>query len=78
MIFIIFNIVALIILIGQPDFNPKWNKFNYFFCKKMNAVKQFEALFDAATIAGVVTDTHSAISNFNKKAESNFGYRGEQ
>ena len=40
----------------------------------MNAVKQFEALFDAATIAGVVTDTHSAIINFNKKAESDFGY----
>ena len=42
----------------------------------MNVIKQFEALFDAATIAGVVTNARSAIINFNKKAESNFGYRG--
>ena len=35
----------------------------------MNTIKQFEALFNYATIGIIVTDVYGTIINFNKKAE---------
>jgi PAS domain S-box-containing protein len=40
--------------------------------------KQFEALFDYATIGIIVTDKEGRIINFNKKAEQDFGYMKEE
>lgn len=40
--------------------------------------KQFEALFDYATIGIIVTDKTGIIINFNKKAEQDFGYHKEE
>lgn len=40
----------------------------------MNTIKQFEALFDYATIGIVVTNSKGDIINFNKQAEIDFGY----
>lgn len=40
--------------------------------------KQFEALFDYATIGIIVTDKTGAIINFNKKAEQDFGYNKDE
>lgn len=39
---------------------------------------QFEALFNYATIGIVVTDAHGIIINFNKKAETDFGYMKDE
>ena len=44
----------------------------------MNTIKQFEALFNFATIGIVITDAHGTIINFNKKAETDFGYTKEE
>ena len=44
----------------------------------MNTIKQFEALFNYATIGIVVTDAHGTIINFNKKAENDFAYTKEE
>ena len=44
----------------------------------MNVIKQFEALFNHATIGIVVTDASGVIINFNKKAEDDFGYAKEE
>ena len=43
----------------------------------MDRIKQFEALFNYATIGIIVTDAHGIIVNFNKKAENDFGYSKE-
>jgi PAS domain S-box-containing protein len=40
----------------------------------MMVTQQFEALFNYATIGIVVTDATGLITNFNKKAETDFGY----
>src|SRR6185436_5139289 len=40
--------------------------------------KQFEALFNYATIGIIVTDSTGTIINFNKKAERDFGYTKEE
>ncbi len=45
---------------------------------QVNNQKQFEALFDYATIGIVVTDAEGRIINFNKQAESEFGYSKEE
>ena len=39
---------------------------------------QFEALFNHATIGIVVTDEKGRIINFNKYAETQFGYQQEE
>ena len=44
----------------------------------MNTIKQFEALFNYATIGIIVTDAHGIIINFNKKAETDFDYTKEE
>ena len=44
----------------------------------MNTIKQFEALFNFATIGIVITDADGTIINFNKKAENDFGYTKEE
>ncbi|MEP6684792.1 MAG: PAS domain-containing sensor histidine kinase [Parafilimonas sp.] len=44
----------------------------------MNTIKQFEALFDYATIGIVVTNSKGDIINFNKQAEIDFGYTTEE
>jgi len=44
----------------------------------VNVIKQFEALFNHATIGIVVTDASGVIINFNKKAEDDFGYAKEE
>ena len=44
----------------------------------VNTIKQFEALFNYATIGIVVTDAQGSIINFNRKAESDFGYTKEE
>ncbi|MEO8109385.1 MAG: PAS domain-containing sensor histidine kinase [Ginsengibacter sp.] len=41
-------------------------------------IHQFEALFNFATIGIVVTDTNGRIINFNKYAETQFGYTKEE
>lgn len=43
-----------------------------------DTIKQFEALFNYATIGIVVTDAQGSIINFNRKAESDFGYTKEE
>lgn len=43
-----------------------------------DTIKQFEALFNYATIGIVVTDAQGFIINFNRKAESDFGYVKEE
>lgn len=40
--------------------------------------KQFEALFNYATIGIILTDAAGVIVNFNKKAEDDFGYSKEE
>ena len=40
----------------------------------MKTEKQFEALFNYATIGIIITDTTGTIININKKAEEDFGY----
>ena len=40
----------------------------------MNNKKQFEALFNYATIGIIITDATGTIINFNRKAEEDFGY----
>ena len=44
----------------------------------MNNEKQFEALFNYATIGIIITDTTGTIVNVNKKAEEDFGYTKEE
>lgn len=44
----------------------------------VNNKRQFEALFNYATIGMIVTDDHGRIVNFNKYAESQFGYTKEE
>ena len=44
----------------------------------VNTANQFEALFNYATIGIVVTDAHGLIINFNKKAETDFGYTKDE
>ncbi|MEO8710728.1 MAG: PAS domain-containing sensor histidine kinase [Parafilimonas sp.] len=44
----------------------------------MDRIKQFEALFNYATIGIIVTDGYGIILNFNKKAEDDFGYSKEE
>jgi PAS domain S-box-containing protein len=44
----------------------------------VDTLKQFEAVFNFATIGMVVTDVHGVIINFNKKAEVDFGYVKEE
>jgi hypothetical protein len=39
-----------------------------------NTLKQFEGLFNYATIGIVVTDTQGVISDFNKKANSDYDF----
>jgi PAS domain S-box-containing protein len=44
----------------------------------INTLKQFEALFNYATIGIVVTDASGVIIDFNKKAETDFGYSKDE
>lgn len=44
----------------------------------INTTKQFEALFNYATIGIIITDAAGTIVNFNKKAEIDFGYGKEE
>src|SRR5687768_9434653 len=41
-------------------------------------IEQFEALFAFATIGIIVTDQHGMILNFNRCAESQFGYTKQE
>jgi PAS domain S-box-containing protein len=43
-----------------------------------DTIKQFEALFNYSTICIVLTDAQGSIINFNRKAESDFGYPKEE
>ncbi|MBC7868364.1 MAG: PAS domain S-box protein, partial [Gloeobacteraceae cyanobacterium ES-bin-316] len=45
---------------------------------KIDNIHQYEALFDFATIGMVVTDNEGKIINFNKCAQSQFGYSKEE
>ncbi len=45
---------------------------------KISTEKQFEALFNFATIGIVVTGANGRITNFNKEAEREFGYAKEE
>ncbi|HEX5152199.1 MAG TPA: PAS domain-containing sensor histidine kinase [Parafilimonas sp.] len=44
----------------------------------MNNEKQFEALFNYATIGIIITDTTGTVFNVNKKAEEDFGYTEDE
>ena len=46
--------------------------------KTVNNTEQFEALFNFATIGIVVTNHKGRIINFNRLAESQFGYAKEE
>lgn len=46
--------------------------------KKNNTIQQFQAVFNYATIGIVVSDRQGTIINFNKCAESQFGYTKEE
>lgn len=48
------------------------------YLKDINNQQQFEALFNYASIGIVVTNAHGQIVNFNKYAESQFGYFKEE
>src|ERR1700712_266710 len=46
----------------------------HFSLTNIDNIQQFEALFNFATIGIVVTDNEGKIINFNKHAETQFGY----
>src|ERR1700733_2199639 len=53
-------------------------KKNIFQLNNIDNIHQFEALFNFATIGIVVTDNEGRIINFNKYAETQFGYTKEE
>src|SRR5688500_19225340 len=51
---------------------------NHFPLNNIDNVHQFEALFNFATIGIVITNNEGKIINFNKYAETQFGYLKEE
>ncbi|MDB5232418.1 MAG: domain S-box protein [Chitinophagaceae bacterium] len=51
---------------------------NYFPLNNIDNIHQFKALFDFATIGIIVTDKHGLIINFNKYAETQFGFSKDE